>query len=159
MEIEKLDYNLKNEMIMHKLQYQKLSNKYNNYICTQEFINYIKNNNIINEMEEELDDEDKKIFLTKNDVDLENILNTFKNSECNMIWYDKNNIDELGNAFDIGIFFYCKENNINFSMNYTFINENEIYYEILYDGKNITKIYNFLNFILSIKEKLEIFDN
>ncbi len=142
---------------MSRIFYRKLSNKFNNIIVSKELKKYIENDiNIVKE--EEIDEEDKDKYISKEEVDIDEVLDNMYESECVYVLYDKNRISEFGEAFDMGLEFVNKEKDIKFCINYTYINENDIYYEVSYNEKNMSKIFNFVDFVNSIKDKLEVYD-
>ncbi len=142
---------------MSRIFYRKLSNKFNNIIVSKELKKYIENDlNIVKD--EEIDEEDKDKYISKEEVDIDDVLNNMYESECIYVLYDKNRISEFGEAFDMGLEFVNKEKDIKFCINYTYINENDIYYEVSYNEKNMSKIFNFVDFVNSIKDKLEVYD-
>ncbi len=142
---------------MSRIFYRKLSNKFNNIIVSKELKKYIENDlNIVKD--EEIDEEDKDKYISKEEVDIDDVLNNMYESECVYVLYDKNRISEFGEAFDMGLEFVNKEKDIKFCINYTYINENDIYYEVSYNEKNMSKIFNFVDFVNSIKDKLEVYD-
>ncbi len=142
---------------MSRIFYRKLSNKFNNIIVSKELKKYIENDlNIVKD--EEIDEEDKDKYISKEEVDIDDVLNNMYESECVYVLYDKNRISEFGEAFDMGLEFVNKEKDIKFCINYTYINENDIYYEVSYNEKNMSKIFNFVDFVNSIKDELEVYD-
>ncbi len=142
---------------MSRIFYRKLSNKFNNIIVSKELKKYIENDlNIVKD--EEIDEEDKDKYISKEEVDIDDVLNNMYESECIYVLYDKNRISEFGEAFDMGLEFVNKEKDIKFCINYTYINENDIYYEVSYNEKNMSKIFNFVDFVNSIKDELEVYD-
>lgn len=106
----------------------------------------------------QLDEEEENDYLTTNDLNVNEVIESIRNMECNMVIYDKNTIDDLGKAYDLGIYFYNEEKDKQFSINYTYINEKDKYYEVIFDNKNLSKIFDFVNFMVNIKDKLEYFE-
>ncbi len=155
----------KKELIIQKIKYKKLQNEYNNELCTKEFKEYIEklvsidnfDMNWIN-YDIKLDEEEENVYLTTNDINVNEVVESIRNMECNMVLYDKNTIDDFGKAYDLGIYFYNEEKDEEFSINYTYINEKDKYYEVIYDNKNLSKIFDFVDFMVNIKDKLEYFD-
>lgn len=163
--INKMD-DLTKDMIYHRIKYRELQNNYNNNLCTKEFKEFIEKLVSIDNFDVSWinydiqlnEEEEENVYLTTNDINVNEVVDSIRNMECNMVIYDKNSIDELGNAYDLGIYFYNEKKNIYFSINYTYINEKNIYYEVIYDNKNMSKIFNFVNFMVNIRDKIEYFD-
>jgi hypothetical protein len=155
----------KKELIIQKIKYKKLQNEYNNELCTNEFKDYIEklisidnfDMNWIN-YDINLDEEEENFYLTTKDINVNEIVEIMRNVKCDMVIYEKNNIEELGKAFDLDIYFYNDKKDKHFNINYTYINDKDIYYEVIYDNKNMSKIFNFVDFMVNIKDKLEYFD-